>query len=69
MGVEALTGNAESLDQFIASVRPHPGCLTTSRQLDSSKNIRNFLRGSKLATSQGTSIFESGMMRQDRYAL
>ncbi len=63
MGVEALSGNVESFDQFIACVRPHPG------QLDSSKNIRNFLQGSTLVTSHGKPVFESGTMRQDRYAL
>jgi phenylalanine ammonia-lyase len=62
MSVEALTGTAESFDQFIADVRPHSG------QLDSCKNIRNFLRGSKLVVSRASSV-EGGVMRQDRYAL
>jgi phenylalanine ammonia-lyase len=62
MGVEALAGNAESFDQFIADVRPHPG------QFDSCRNIRNFLTGSKLVASH-SSLAEGGVMRQDRYAL
>jgi phenylalanine ammonia-lyase len=61
MGVEAMIGNAESFDQFIADVRPHPG------QLDSCKNIRNFLKGSKLVASREAIV--EGIMRQDRYAL
>jgi phenylalanine ammonia-lyase len=63
MGVEALTGNVESFDQFIADVRPHPG------QLDSSRNIRNFLIGSKLVVSHSMTNLEGGTMRQDRYAV
>ena len=62
MTVEALTGTAESFDQFIADVRPHPG------QLDSCRNIRNFLKGSKLVISHASGD-EGGTMRQDRYAL
>lgn len=62
MGVEALTGNVESFDQFIADVRPHPG------QLDSCSNIRNFLRGSRLVAAY-TKHDEGGVMRQDRYAI
>lgn len=62
MGVEALTGTAESFDQFIADVRPHPG------QLDSCQNIRNFLKGSKLVVVHASNV-DGGIMRQDRYAL
>ena len=62
MGVEALTGNAESFDQFIADARPHPG------QLDSCRNIRKFLKGSKLLSRHESNV-EGGVMRQDRYAL
>lgn len=62
MSVEALTGSAESFDEFIADVRPHPG------QIDSCRNIRNFLKGSRLANSHASSD-EGGVMRQDRYAL
>lgn len=62
MGVEALNGTAESFDQFIAEVRPHPG------QFDTARNIRNFLKGSKLVVAHGSDV-EEGVMRQDRYAL
>lgn len=62
MGVEALLGNVESFDQFAADVRPHPG------QIDSCRNIRNFLKGSKLVAAPGATV-EGGFMRQDRYAL
>lgn len=62
MGVEALNGTAESFDQFIADVRPHPG------QLDSCRNIRNFLKGSRLVSCHAADA-EGDMMRQDRYAL
>ena len=62
MSVEALTGTAESFDQFIADVRPHPG------QLDACRNIRNFLKDSKLVVSHASNI-AGGVMRQDRYAL
>jgi phenylalanine ammonia-lyase len=64
MGVEALTGTAESFDQFMSDVRPHPG------QLDSCTNIRNFLKGSRLVVPHSSTVgVEGGVMRQDRYAL
>jgi phenylalanine ammonia-lyase len=62
MGVEALTGTAESFEQLIADVRPHPG------QIESCRNIRNFLRGSWLVRSYASERDEH-VMRQDRYAL
>lgn len=43
MGVEALTGTAESFWPKIAAMRPHPG------QIECAANILAFLHGSKLA--------------------
>ena len=43
MSVEALLGTTENYDSFIAGVRPHRG------QIESARNIRDFLRGSRLA--------------------
>ena len=66
MGVEALTGSAESFNSFISEARPHPG------QSEAAQNIRQFLRGSHLArpsveidSDPNTSID----VCQDRYAL
>ena len=64
MAVEALGGTAESFDPFIAEVRPHNG------QIEASRNIRFFLRGSRLARSHDASgKDDAGELRQDRYAI
>jgi phenylalanine ammonia-lyase len=64
MAVEALGGTAESFDAFIAEVRPHKG------QIEASRNIRFFLRGSRLVRSHGASgKDDAGDLRQDRYAI
>lgn len=63
MGVEALLGTAESFDPFISAIRPHNG------QIEVSRNIRYFLRGSKLARKGDEDEFHEGALRQDRYAL
>ena len=63
MAVEALGGTPESFDAFIAEVRPHKG------QIEASRNIRSFLRGSRLVTSHDSSGKDNeGDLRQDRYA-
>ncbi|PBP28946.1 phenylalanine ammonia-lyase [Diplocarpon rosae] len=62
MGVEALLGTVESFDPFIAAVRPHAG------QHEVAKNIRAFLKDSKLARAGDHSGTPAGL-RQDRYAL
>ena len=66
MALEALLGTAENYDSFIAEVRPHRG------QMESARNIRHFLRGSRLA--RGLDRHEDtrqspGLLYQDRYAL
>ncbi|KAI1826869.1 PAL-domain-containing protein [Xylaria intraflava] len=61
MSVEALCGTDESFDPFIARIRPHPG------QIDSSRNIFNFLSGSKIVNSD--EYLASGTLRQDRYSI
>jgi phenylalanine ammonia-lyase len=64
MAVEALGGTAESFDAFIAEVRPHKG------QIEASRNIRSFLRGSRLVRSHDASTKDDeGDLRQDRYAI
>jgi len=63
MGVEALLGTVESFDPFISAIRPHKG------QIEMSRNIRCFLRGSKLARKGDEDEFHEGALRQDRYAL
>ncbi|GMG07821.1 unnamed protein product [Aspergillus oryzae] len=60
MTVEALLGSPESFDPFFAEVRPHPG------QIESSRNIRVFLRGSRLALQKDG---KDGSLRQDRYSI
>lgn len=63
MGVEAITGSAESFHPFIAEVRPHRG------QIEVAANILDCLHGSKLA--QGTDdTKEAGSegLAQDRYS-
>ncbi|RAQ47199.1 phenylalanine ammonia-lyase [Aspergillus flavus] len=60
MTVEALLGSPESFDPFFAEVRPHPG------QIESSRNIRVFLRGSHLALQKDG---KDGSLRQDRYSI
>src|SRR5215469_6737551 len=63
MAVEALEGTPESFDAFIAEVRPHKG------QIEASRNIRLFLRGSRLVRSHDASRKDdAGDLRQDRYA-
>lgn len=61
MSTEALRGFAESVDPFIASIRPHPG------QIESANNIRRFLAGSRLLRDEDS--LEDGSLPQDRYAL
>ncbi|KAI9839837.1 MAG: hypothetical protein M1819_000027 [Sarea resinae] len=61
MGVEALRGSIESFDPFLAEIRPHQG------QIESARNIRGFLIGSKLAHSGDHE--DDGSLRQDRYAI
>lgn len=60
MSVEALLGSAESFDEFFGKVRPHPG------QIESSKNISAFLRGSQLSVPKDG---KDGSLRQDRYSI
>ncbi|PYH40579.1 aromatic amino acid ammonia-lyase [Aspergillus saccharolyticus JOP 1030-1] len=60
MTVEALLGSPESFQRFFAEVRPHPG------QMESARNIRAFLRGSKLAQNKDG---KDGALRQDRYSV
>ncbi|KAM7183486.1 phenylalanine ammonia-lyase [Naviculisporaceae sp. PSN 640] len=61
MSVEALRGSDESFDPFIARIRPHPG------QIDSAKNIKAFLAGSKLLNRHDSKNMAT--LRQDRYSL
>jgi phenylalanine ammonia-lyase len=63
MGVEALTGTAESFHPFISAVRPHDG------QIECANNLLAFLRGSKLAQGLETQRAQDrpGLI-QDRYA-
>ncbi|KAK1570179.1 phenylalanine ammonia-lyase [Colletotrichum navitas] len=61
MSVEALQGNDESFEPFIARVRPHPG------QVDSARNIKAFLAGSRLLNRHDS--WNSATLRQDRYSL
>ncbi|KAL8778976.1 MAG: hypothetical protein Q9213_007161 [Squamulea squamosa] len=66
MTLEALAGAAEGFDSFIAEVRPHRG------QIETAKNIQEFLRGSHLARGlahNDDSPQIPGMLYQDRYAL
>jgi len=65
MAVECLLGNSESFHPFIADVRPHPG------QIEVGKNIRHFLKGSKLATNltPGDKDRTKSGLYQDRYAV
>ena len=61
MSVEALAGTDESFDPFFARVRPHSG------QIDSSRCIRNFLKGSKLLHSDTEG--SNPTLKQDRYSI
>ncbi|KAL4875392.1 L-Aspartase-like protein [Aspergillus karnatakaensis] len=61
MSVEALRGSDESFEPFIARVRPHPG------QVDSARNIKAFLTGSKLLNRHDSRNIAT--LRQDRYSL
>ncbi|KAJ5647096.1 L-Aspartase-like protein [Penicillium lividum] len=60
MSVEALLGSPESFDEFFGKVRPHPG------QIESSRNISAFLRGSQLSVAKDG---KDGSLRQDRYSI
>ena len=64
MGVEAVCGSAESFDPFLSSIRPHRG------QMEASRNIMGFLKGSKLAVfpSEEFCGADEGDLRQDRYS-
>ncbi|KAI0142816.1 Phenylalanine/histidine ammonia-lyase [Xylariaceae sp. FL1272] len=61
MSVEALRGSDESFEPFIARIRPHPG------QVDSARNIKAFLTGSKLLNRHDSRNVAT--LRQDRYSL
>ncbi|KAI3317769.1 Phenylalanine/histidine ammonia-lyase [Xylariaceae sp. AK1471] len=61
MSVEALRGSDESFEPFIWRVRPHPG------QVDSARNIRAFLAGSRLLNRHDSR--DVATLRQDRYSL
>ncbi|KAI1264063.1 Phenylalanine/histidine ammonia-lyase [Xylariaceae sp. FL1019] len=61
MSVEALRGSDESFEPFIARMRPHPG------QVDSARNIKAFLTGSKLLNRHDSRNVAT--LRQDRYSL
>lgn len=61
MSVEALRGNDESLEPFIARMRPHPG------QVDSARTIKAFLAGSQLLSRHDS--HGEATLRQDRYSL
>lgn len=63
MGVEALTGTAESFHPFISATRPHDG------QGESAQVITALLQGSQLAVgiNRGKDRKRSGLI-QDRYA-
>ncbi|KAI1337958.1 L-Aspartase-like protein [Xylariaceae sp. FL0016] len=61
MSVEALRGSDESFEPFIARVRPHAG------QVDSARNIKAFLAGSRLLNRHGSQNVAT--LRQDRYSL
>ncbi|KAL6720046.1 hypothetical protein ACLMJK_001967 [Lecanora helva] len=63
MGVEALRGSAESFDPFFAKIRPHPG------QAEVARNIRSFLKGSKLVSDDDHDYENSDTLRQDRYSI
>lgn len=63
MSVEALRGSPESFDPFFAQVRPHMG------QIDSSRSIFGFLKGSKLINGSESDANEAGVLRQDRYSI
>ena len=62
MTMEALRGFPESLDPFIAAVRPHPG------QIEASRNIRGFISGSRLLRGNDA-VIDEGTLPQDRYPL
>ena len=66
MAVEALVGRVESLDPFVAKIRPHRG------QIESAKTIRQFLQGSQLTQAINGDEDDRqshGIVYQDRYAL
>ncbi|KAJ5710551.1 L-Aspartase-like protein [Penicillium malachiteum] len=60
MSVEALLGSPESFNEFFGKVRSHPG------QIESSRNISAFLRGSQLSVPKDG---KDGSLRQDRYSI
>ncbi|KAJ5663654.1 hypothetical protein N7507_004385 [Penicillium longicatenatum] len=60
MSVEALAGTSESFHPFFSEVRPHPG------QVESARNILNFLSGSKLTKVNDGA---HSLLRQDRYSI
>ena len=64
MGVEALSGSAESFHPFFSNCRPHPG------QEEIAENVLAFLSGSKLISSDNEHDCENGdSLRQDRYSI
>ncbi|KAI6290522.1 hypothetical protein MCOR34_010412 [Pyricularia oryzae] len=62
ISVEALRGTDESFDPFIGRVKQHPG------QVDSARNIKAFLAGSKLLKRPPTRG-DGFTLRQDRYSI
>ena len=62
MSVESLKGSTESFDPFLAKIRPHVG------QIEASRNIRNFLKGSQLVSTNDHDPPDDGSLRQDRYS-
>ena len=63
MGVEALRGSAESFDPFFSKTRPHPG------QAEAARNIRFFLKDSKLISHDEKDYTTGDALRQDRYSI
>lgn len=68
MASEALLARAGNFDPFISEIRPHRG------QIEASRNIRNFLRGSRLVQEvstggKGNIGSARNLLYQDRYAI
>ncbi|KAJ5900181.1 uncharacterized protein N7473_004251 [Penicillium subrubescens] len=60
---EALLRNTENYYHFVAAIRPHSG------QLEITRNIRHFVRGSSLLETSETKNRTCTGLFQDRYAL
>lgn len=61
MGVEALSGSAESFESFLAEVRP---CLD---QVEAARNVIGLVQRFQLLNSEDG--VDNGSLRQDRYAI